>query len=132
MPTQWTDRPIPAPQVDPTNEAVWNAARQGKLLIGRCRDTGRYFWYPRGVSPFTFSTNVELVEAKGTGSIYSFTVLRTKTPYCLAYVELDEGPRMLTDIVDCDLDTVRIGQRVKLVFKPTEGEGPPVPMFTPA
>jgi uncharacterized OB-fold protein len=73
---------------------------------------------------------VELVEAKGTGSIYSFTVLRTKQPYCLAYVELEEGPRMLTNIVDCDLDTVRIGQRVKLVFKPTEGEGPPVPMFT--
>jgi uncharacterized OB-fold protein len=130
MATQWTDHPIPAPQVDPTNAAVWEAARQGRLLIGLCRGTGRHFWYPRGVSPFTLSTNVELVEAKGTGSVYSFTVLRTKQPYCLAYVELEEGPRMLTNIVDCDLDTVRIGQRVKLVFKPTEGEGPPVPMFT--
>jgi uncharacterized OB-fold protein len=132
MATQWTDRPIPAPQVDPTNGAVWEAARQGRLLIGLCRDTGKHFWYPRGVSPFTLSTNVELVEAKGTGTVYSFTVLRTKQPYCLAYVELEEGPRMLTNIVDCDLDTVRIGQRVKLVFKPTEGEGPPVPMFTQA
>jgi uncharacterized OB-fold protein len=51
-------------------------------------------------------------------------------PYALAYVTLDEGVTMMTNIVDCDLDAIRIGQRVRLVFKPTEG-GPPVPMFTP-
>jgi uncharacterized OB-fold protein len=126
------DRPITAPQPDPTNRPVWEAAREGRLLIGLCRDTGKHFWYPRGVSPFTLSTNVEFVPAKGTGTVYACTVLRTKQPYCLAYVELDEGPRMLTNIVDCDLDEVRIGHRVRLVFKPTENDGPPVPMFTPA
>jgi uncharacterized OB-fold protein len=52
-------------------------------------------------------------------------------PYCIAYVTLDEGVTMMTQIVDCDLETLKIGQKVKLVFKPTEGDGPPVPMFAP-
>ena len=51
-------------------------------------------------------------------------------PYAIAYVTLAEGPTMMTNIVDCDLDKIRIGQPVRLVFKPTDG-GPPVPMFTP-
>jgi len=56
---------------------------------------------------------------------------RVPAPYALAYVTLEEGVTMMTNIVDCDLDAIRIGQAVRVVFKPTEG-GPPVPMFTPA
>ena len=56
---------------------------------------------------------------------------RAPIPYCIAYVELAEGPRIMSNIVDCDLDSIKIGQVVKLVFKPSEG-GPPVPMFAPA
>ena len=55
---------------------------------------------------------------------------RAPTPYAIAYVTLAEGVSMLTNIVDCDFDTIRIGRDVRLVFKPTDG-GPPVPMFTP-
>jgi uncharacterized OB-fold protein len=130
MATMASDRAIPAPAVDPTTRPFWEAAREGRFLIGLCRDTGRHFFYPRGVSPFTLSTNVALVPAKGTGRIYSYTVMRTKQPYALAYVELDEGPRVFTNIVDCDLDSLRIGMAVRLVWKATEGDGPPVPMFT--
>jgi uncharacterized OB-fold protein len=126
-----TERSIPAPVVDPTAKPFWDAAREGRLLIGRCRDTGRHFWYPRGVSPFTLSTNVELVEAKGTGQLYSWTVMRTKEPFAPAYVELDEGPRMFTNVVDCSFDALRIGMRLRVVFRPSEGDGPPVPMFAP-
>ena len=65
------------------------------------------------------------------GTIYSYSVMRrAPVPYAMAYVTLAEGPRMVTNIVDCDLDTVKIGMKVKVVFKPTDG-GPPVPMFTP-
>jgi uncharacterized OB-fold protein len=131
MPTKAAERAIPPIQTDPVNQPYFDAAKQGRLLIGLCKDTGRHFFYPRGVSPFTLSDNVELVEAKGTGMIYTFTVMRTKEPYAVAYVELDEGPRVFTNIVDCDLDALRIGQRVKVVFKPTQGEGPPATMFTP-
>ena len=53
------------------------------------------------------------------------------TPADIKYVTLAEGVTMMTNLVDCDLDAIRIGQRVRLVFKPTEG-GPPVPTFTPA
>ncbi len=131
MATMASNRAIPAPQVDPTNRPYFDAAREGRLLIGLCRDTAKVFWYPRGCSPFTLSNNVELVEAKGTGTIYTYTVMRTKEPYCVAYVELDEGVRVFTNIVDCDLDSLRIGQRVRVVFRPTQGDGAPAAMFTP-
>lgn len=131
-----SEKAFAAPVADPTSKPVWDAARQGRLLIGLCKDTGRHFWYPRGVSPFTLSPNVELVEAKGTGTIYSYTILRAGGPVCAAYVELDEGPRLFTNIVDCDLAGIRIGMKVRLAFKPAEtatgDAGPPVPAFTPA
>ena len=53
-------------------------------------------------------------------------------PYCIAYVTLDEGVTMMTQIVDCDLDAVHIGPKVRVSFKPTAQDGPPVPMFVPA
>ena len=71
-------------------------------------------------------------EASGRGTIYSYSVMRrAKDPYVIAHVTLAEGPTMLTNIVDCDFDQVRIGQPVTVVFKETEN-GPPAPMFRPA
>ena len=83
--------------------------------------------------PFCLSPNVAWQDAKGTGTIYTYSVTRRAgpVPYCIAYVTLDEGVKMMTNIVDCDLDTVRIGQKVKVVFKKSEG-GVSVPMFAPA
>ncbi len=126
------ERVIPAPIPDPTTKPFWDAAREGRLMIGRCRETGRHFFPPRGVSPFTLSTEVELVPASGHGTVYSFTVMRVAAPYVPAMVELPEGPRIFTNIVDCDFAALRIGMAVRLVWKPTEGDGPPVPMFAPA
>ena len=130
--TPASNRKLMAIQVDPTNKPYFDAASEGRLLIGLCKDTGKHFFYPRGCSPFILSPNVELVEAKGTGTIYSFTVMRTKEPFSVAYVELDEGPSLFTNIVDCDLDSLKIGQKVKVVFKPTQEGSPPATMFTPA
>jgi uncharacterized OB-fold protein len=132
MVTMAFDRIPQAPQESPDNKAVFDAARAGKLLIGRCKDTGRFFWYPRHVSPFTLSNNVELVEAKGTGTIYSYSIARGKEPFCVAYVQLDEGPMMLSNIVDTDLDALTCGQKVRLLFKASENGGAPVAMFIPA
>ena len=70
-------------------------------------------------------------EASGKGVIYSHsTMRRVPEPYALAYVTLEEGPKMLTNIVDCDFDKLEIGQKVHVVFKPTT-EGPPIPAFAP-
>ncbi len=132
MATMASSRVPQNPQESPDNKPFWDAAREGKLLVARCNDTARFFMYPRRVSPFTLSNNVEMVEAKGTGEIYSYSIARGKEPFCVAYVRLDEGPIMLTNIVDTDLDALEVGQRVRVVFVASENSGAPVPMFTPA
>ena len=125
------ERSIQAPIPDPTTAPFWEAAKEGRLMIGHCRDTGRHFFPPRGVSPFTLSPNVELVPASGRGTLYSDTVMRTATPYVPAMVELEEGPRVFTNLVDVPFEEIRIGMRLRVAFRATEG-GPPVPMFAPA
>lgn len=128
-----SERKIPAPIVNPENKPFWDAAAQGRLLLKRCRDCSQPHYYPRALCPFCFSDATEWVDAKGTGEIYSYSVMRrgAPVPYALAYVTLDEGVSMLTNLVDCDFDALSIGQRVKVVFKPGE-DGAPVPVFTPA
>jgi uncharacterized OB-fold protein len=125
-------RKIPAPSVNPENKPFFDAASGGKLLIKKCNSCGRSHFYPRAICPHCFSDKTEWLQAKGTGTVYSWSVLRrVPEPYCIAYVTLAEGVTILTNLVDCDLDAIRIGQTVKVVFKPSEG-GTPVPMFTPA
>ena len=125
-------RTIAAPEPNTETQTFWDAAENGKLMIMKCKDTGKFYFYPRARSPYTLSDNVEWIEAKGTGEIYTFSVMkRAKIEYAIAYVKLDEGVTMMTNIVDTDFDALSIGQKVKVVFKPTDG-GPPVPMFTPA
>ena len=126
------ERKIPAPEPSPETRPFWEAAAAGRLLIGKCKACGKPHYYPRAICPLCGGDATEWVAAAGRGTVYSYSVMRRlPVPYALAYVTLDEGVTMMTNIVDCDLDTIRIGQRVRLVFKPTEGGGPPVPMFTP-
>jgi uncharacterized OB-fold protein len=125
-------RKIAAPPVNSETQPFWDAAGEGKLLYKKCAACGEPHFYPRPHCPFCFSDNVEWQEASGRGTIYTYSVMRrAPVPYAIAYVTLAEGPTMMTNIVDCDLDSIKIGQPVRLVFKPSEG-GPPVPMFTPA
>jgi uncharacterized OB-fold protein len=127
-----TERKIPAPFVNPENKPFWDAARAGKFLIGKCKDTGKHFWYPRKNSPLTGSNDISWHEASGNGTIYSHSTLwRAQPAYYLAYVTLDEGITVMTNIVDCDFKDVKIGQKVKLVFKKA-ADGNNVPCFTPA
>ena len=127
-----SQRNIPSPPMSVENEAFWAAANEGKLMIPRCKDTGQFFWYPRNLSPFTLSNNVEMVEASGKGMIYTYSVMRRADPqYVIAYVTLEEGITMMTNIVDCDYDTVAVGQAVELDFYETEN-GQKVPVFKPA
>jgi uncharacterized OB-fold protein len=126
------DRKIPAPPVNPETQPFWDAAAEGRLLVKRCRSCGQVHYYPRAICPFCFADATEWLQASGRGTIYSYSVMRrVPVPYAIAYVTLEEGVTMMTNIVGCDLDAIRIGRAVKVVFRPTEG-GPPVPMFTPA
>lgn len=132
MTTMYQERPLGVPIVDGATEPYWNAAKEGVLRIKRCTACAKVHWYPRALCPCCLG-DTEWVDASGRGTVYSVSVTRRAgpIPYAIAYVALDEGVTMLTNIVDCDLDAVRIGDRVKVVFKPMEGSYM-LPMFTPA
>jgi uncharacterized protein len=129
--------PAPSPQVNVETQRFWDATAQGKLLLPRCKACGLVIWYPREFCPECNSFDVDWFEASGRGTIYSYTVNRRgqgdyrDLSYVLAYVELEEGPRVLTNIVDCDHDQIKVGQSVEVVFHATQG-GPSLPRFRPA
>jgi len=126
------ERIPPAPERNAETSAYWSAAEEGKLLVKYCNACGQYHAYPRSLCPFCFSDQTEWRTASGKGTLYSYSVMRrAPVPYAIAYVTLEEGPSMMTNIVDADFDALRCGQSVTLVFKPAEG-GTPVPMFAPA
>ena len=122
----------PAPQGNPETEPFWDAAKQGKFLIKRCRACGEVHYFPRSICPFCFSNETVWEESAGRGVIYSFSIMRKSAtgPYAIGYVTLTEGASVLTNFVDCDFQDLRIGQEVRVVFKPTKGA--PLPFFTPA
>ena len=116
-------RRIPAPAVTPETKPFWDAAAAGRLVIKQCTACGQPHRYPRSICPFCGSDATEWRPASGLGTIYTYSVMRrVPEPYAIAYVTLDEGVTMLTNIVDCDFDTLKIGQAVSVVFKPRSEE----------
>jgi uncharacterized protein len=132
MTTLYAERKLSDPAMNPGDEPYFAAAAEGRLLVKACESCGQKHHYPRALCPFCWSTSVQWSESRGTGVIYTYSVTRrgAGAPYCIAYITLDEGPTIMTNIVDVDLDAIRIGQRVKVVFKASES-GTAVPMFTP-
>lgn len=133
-----SDLPAFAPPVTPETKPFWDATAEGRLVLPRCTSCQTVIWYPRSFCPACHTEGVEWIDASGEGTVYSYTVThkgdgpwRAVSPFVLAYVELDEGPRVLTNIVDCDPATVTVGQRVSLRWDPTD-EGPAIPRFAPA
>lgn len=132
------DLPTPEPHTTPETEAYWAAAGEGRLLLGFCADCEEHFYYPRSHCPFCGGSAVEYVEATGAATVYARTVVRQTggtyadaTPYVLAYVELEEGPRMLTNVVGAPPEDVEVGDRVEVTFDPVGGDLA-VPRFRPA
>ncbi|HUG24448.1 Zn-ribbon domain-containing OB-fold protein [Piscinibacter sp.] len=125
-----TPRKIPAPRALPESQAFWTAADDGRLLVKTCTDCGKPHFYPRDICPHCLSDRTEWLQAAGTGQVYSFSTMgKGDAAYTLAFVTLDEGVTLMTNLVDCDPKAVAIGQRVRVVFQPSDG-GHAVPMFT--
>jgi uncharacterized protein len=125
-------RKINKPMVLPETAAYWRAADEGRLLVKRCTACGQFHHYPRDICPCCLSDATEWTDSKGTGTVYSYSTMgEGEAAYTLAFVTLDEGPTVMTNLVDAAPSTWAIGQRVRVVFKPSEG-GPAVPMFAPA
>jgi uncharacterized OB-fold protein len=128
----FANRKLAPPVITAESKTFFDAAGQGRFLIPVCTACNRPHWYPRAICPFCASDKVEWREASGKGTIYTFSIMRrVKEPYIIAHVTLAEGPIMLTNIVACDADDVRIGQEVAVVFQDI-GNGASVPMFKPA
>lgn len=126
-----TARMLTDPQITAENETWFAAAANGELLVKQCDRCDRAFHYPRDHCPLCHCAQTRWTQASGRGSIYSFTVLRrAPVPYCVASVELAEGPRLWTNIVDCDFDDLRCGMQVEVAFLKTQG-GISIPVFTP-
>ena len=120
----------PLPRIDEESRGYWEALARHELYFQRCRDCGTKRFYPRALCPACLSSATEWVRASGRGTVYSFTVtyqnqapgFREELPYVLAIVELDEGVRMMTNVVGCAPDAVRVGMAVEVVFEDVTAE----------
>ncbi|HUN57091.1 MAG TPA: Zn-ribbon domain-containing OB-fold protein [Candidatus Binataceae bacterium] len=114
----------PLPHIDEENRPWWEAVQRHELYIQKCRDCGDLRFHPRALCTNCLSSNTEWVKCKGSGRIYTFTVtnqnqasgFRDSLPYVLAWVQLDEGPKLMTNIVDCPPERVKIDMPVEAVF----------------
>jgi uncharacterized OB-fold protein len=114
----------PLPRIDEESRGYWEALARHELYVQRCRDCGTVRFPPRAVCTGCMSSATEWLRCSGRGTVYSFTVthqnqapgFREELPYVLAIVELAEGPRVMTNVVECPPDAVRIGMPVEVVF----------------
>lgn len=130
--------PRPTPEVNPDTEHFWKGCAEGEFRVQECNDCGLTYFYPRALCPDCFSEDTEWLTAEGTGEVYTYSTARTMDgwpedtlPLVVAYVELKEGPRVMTNIVDCDPDDVEVGTEVEAVFYETDEEDVGIPAFTP-
>ncbi|WP_370207240.1 Zn-ribbon domain-containing OB-fold protein [Pararhodobacter marinus] len=120
-----------SPQRTAETDAYWDAANEGRLLLKRCPGTDKAFHPPRDFSPFTGRPDTEWIEAEGTGTLYSYSVSMVGgEPHCIAYVQLTEGPIILSALIEYAPSEPRIGQALKVVFRPSR-DGQMLPFFTP-
>lgn len=127
---------LPRPVSNADSQAYWQGAREHRLLIRKCTDCNQLHFLPRYLCPHCWSDQLEWVQASGGGTVHSFTVIRRASdpafaplvPYAVALVDLDEGPRMFTNILGPDALSVAIGDRVEAVFE-DRGDGAMVPQF---
>jgi uncharacterized protein len=129
--------PTPDPAVTDETRPFWEAAARDRLVLPRCETCGHHVWYPRAHCPRCHSTDLDWVEVSGRGRIYSFSVVRKAqgdwaehVPFALAYVELDEGPRILTNVVTDDPASLQVDEQVQVVFHRSPAGGA-VPRFVP-
>jgi uncharacterized OB-fold protein len=137
MSTESSGLPTHEPTLTNETEPFWQGLAEGRVRLPRCTDCDVVVWYPRSTCPRCGATDLGWETMSGEGTIYSFSIARRTpgswgkvTPYVLAYVELAEGPRVMTNVVGADPDTLQCGQRVTAVFDPT-AEGMAVLRFRP-
>lgn len=123
----------PLPEITELTAPFWQASKEGRLVMQRCRACGELTWCPRPSCVECGGEDLEWDQLSGRGTVYSFTVIRQLAgrgarafekdiPYVIAWVDLEEGPRYYTNIVDCPVDDVAIGMEVEVVFEPVSDD----------
>ncbi|MBU6280626.1 Zn-ribbon domain-containing OB-fold protein [bacterium] len=130
------DKPLPMPTEE--SAPFWEGTRRGELRAQRCDDCGHLRWPPAAICPICLSGRHEWVRLSGRGKVHSWIVVHKSQhpafwgdPFNVAIVELDEGPRLHTNLVDVDLAAIRIGLPVEVAFDPQNDEIT-LPRFKPA
>ena len=127
------------PTIDDDSQPFWAAAKEGRFLVARCGACGRAHHYPRPFCPFCWSHDVSWEEASGRATLYTHSTVhmndlppfRERLPYVAALVELAEGPRVMTNIVDCAPEDLQIGMPLQVAFRELD-ENITAPVFRPA
>ncbi|MFF0481228.1 Zn-ribbon domain-containing OB-fold protein [Streptomyces sp. NPDC004435] len=125
------------PDIDAFTRAYWDAAAEGRLLIRRCRACARPHHYPREFCPHCWSEDVVWEPATGRATLYTWSVVHrndlppfdARVPYVAAVVDLAEGPRMMTEVVDVPEDALRVDMELEVAFR-AGVDGVAVPVFT--
>jgi uncharacterized OB-fold protein len=128
---------LPSPDLE--TQPFWDAAKEERLLIRRCRSCGEHHFYPRPFCPECWSEDVEWVDASGRATLYTWSIVYQndlppwpeRVPYVAAVVDLEEGPRMQTNIVECDFERLADGLALEVVFQPTSDDFT-IPVFRPS
>lgn len=134
------DRPIPQP-ITPESKPYWDGLKEGKLMLPRCQDCGSVHFYPRVFCPECHSHNVTWIQGSGKGTLFSFAILqrafnravKVPTPYIFALVALEEGPRMLSSLINIAPDPalIKCDMPVEMVFSKLTDDVT-IPLFQPA
>jgi uncharacterized protein len=127
------------PTADPETQPFWDAAADGRLLLRRCAACGNAHFYPRSFCPECWSEDVSWEEASGRATLYTWSVVYSndlppfgeRVPYVAAVVDLAEGPRMMTNVVDCAFDALAVGMDLTVTFE-QRTDDLALPVFRPA
>lgn len=126
------------PPVSEVARPFWDATRERRLVLQWCRTCEQPVHYPREVCPRCLGTELEYRPASGRGEVYAFSVMHRpgnplmadRVPYVVALVDLEEGARMMSNVVGCEPDAVRVGQPVRVTWEPLS-DGRALPQFEP-
>jgi uncharacterized OB-fold protein len=136
VPADIPQRPLPAP--DASTEPYWAAAREGRLVMPRCIDCGHFHFYPKTLCPACSSPRLEWTACSGRAEVYSYTVVHrapspafaADVPYVVAAIALEEGPHLMSSVINCPPDAVHVGMPVRVAFRRASDEIT-LPVFEP-
>ena len=127
------------PVIEQESKPFWEAARDDRLLIGHCNNCDRFHYYPRPFCPHCWAEDVDLVEASGRATLYTYSIVfmndlapfNDRLPYVAAMVDLEEGVRLSSNIVGCSAEALRIGMPLSVTFEEITADISK-PVFRPA